>query len=601
MVAFVLKYIKKDTRFVLLNMLFIFGQVLINSLFLMQEMKNIIDQGVGRQDMQYIWQSGARMLGWTVLAGICVVVASLFSAKTVAHVVCGIREDCFRKAASLAPQEFAHFGESTLLMRTTSDAFQVQNLLMNLLRSCMMVPMNILVMLFLIYRMNRTIFWILSGIFVLTIGMLLWMGRRTRPRFEHLQQKTDHITLLMKEKITGVRYIRALGNERLEEAKMSRANSEAYDAAIKANARVNFLSPLSLVMMNWAVVLIYLAASAQLRAKMASVSDLLLVFQYLAYFISSLAVIPTLVNLVPRAAVAAGRIRELLEYEGTRDGNRDGGKAALPADGKGDIVFDDVIFGYAGAVDVIAHVSFTAEAGKTTAIIGTTGSGKSTLMNLVMGFYEPTFGEIRVDGVPLRKMDREAYRKHLSFAPQKPMVFQDTVRANITMYDDRVSEERIQAACAASCLDEVLEKIPGGLDAVMTQGGMNLSGGQRQRLSLARTLARDARIYLVDDSFSALDAVTERKALEGMSKILAGKTVLMVAQKISTIRNADRIVVLERGRVAGVGTHDELLEGCAEYRAIYETQSYLAAESHAHLRDEATSSGHLTRKGEGAP
>ena len=225
-------------------------------------------------------------------------------------------------------------------------------------------------------------------------------------------------------------------------------------------------------------------------------------------------------------------------------------------------------------MDVIANVSFTAGAGKTTAFIGTTGSGKSTIMNLIMGFYRPTFGDIKVDGVSLRDLDLSDYRKNISYATQKASVFQDTVENNIRMFDENINEERMDAAIKAACFDEVLEKMPEGINTVMSQGGTNVSGGQRQRLSLARTVAREAGIYIFDDSFSALDAATEKKARESIKKMLEGKTVLMVAQKIATIMDADQIIVLDKGRIAGIGKHEELLATCPEYRDIYETQCY---------------------------
>ena len=573
MIRFLWKYIKENIRPIIVNVSLVVAQIVMQTVFLMKEMKNIIDNGVSRQDMQYVISSGARMIAYTLVAGVFTVAASYFSAKVVAKITCRVREDCFKKITSLTPQEFARFGESTLLTRTITDGTQIQILVINFMRTSLMVPVLIICMLVLIFRINRPLFFILFITFAVTTALLFIMGARSKALFELLQKKVDHISMLMKEKITGVRSIRAFGNEHLEEEKMRMADEEAYDVAIAANARINYLSPMSLIIMNWAVVLIYLAASSQLRAGMASISDLLLVFQYLASFIASLAVVPVLVNLIPKVVVACKRIRELLEYESDK-GDASCNTVAGPADGPGEVVFDDVIFGYVGATDVIAHVSFTAQAGKTTALIGTTGSGKSTIMNLLMGFYVPTFGDIRVDGVSIRRTDLDEYRKCLSFAPQKAYVFNDTVKANISMYDPAMTEDRIKEACEAACFDEVVDKMPEGYDTVMAQGGTNVSGGQRQRLSLARTVAKDARIYLFDDTFSALDAKTERVARERIMKMLSGKTVLIVAQKIATIKDADKIIVLDKGKIAGCGTHEELLAGCEEYKAIYMTQSY---------------------------
>ena len=306
---------------------------------------------------------------------------------------------------------------------------------------------------------------------------------------------------------------------------------------------------------------------------MVSVSELLLIFQYTAYFLNSLAVVPVLVNLLPKVSVSCRRINELLDYEPpvaaveSREKRREGITS-------GEVIFKNVIFGYSGAAEVIADISFTARAGKTTAIIGSTGSGKTTLMNLLAGLYRPTFGDILIDGISTRELDGDYMRSRISYATQRVMVFQDTARNNIGAYDDACTQEQILRACDAAGFTEVLAKMPDGLDTVMSQGGMNISGGQRQRLSLARAAAKQAAVYIFDDSFSALDAKTETCVRKNIKELLRDRTVLMVAQKISTIVDADHIIVLENGRIAGQGTHRELLEHCEVYRKIYETQCY---------------------------
>ena len=568
------RYFKENKLLVILNIVFVALQIIIQTVFLMKEMKNIIDNGVGRQDMDYIIHSGIKMIVFTLLVGACTIAASYLSAKIVAKMTCRIREDCYKKVVTLSPQEFSIFGESSLLTRTIADATQIQILVINIMRTSLMVPIIIVCMLVLIFRMNRLLFAILFIIFAITVFILIYLGARSKPLFEKLQGKIDYINLLMKEKITGVRTIRAFRNESLEEEKMVKANDDTYDVAISANAKINFLSPISMVLMNWAVVIIYLASSSQLRAGMASISDLLLIFQYLAYFITSLGVVPVMVNLLPKVSVSCKRINELLDMKARADEEEGENKSTEPVK-QGEITFSDVIFGYSGATDVIANVSFTAKAGKKTAFIGTTGSGKTTIMNLLMGFYEPTFGDISVDGVSLRERDLDEYRKSFSYATQRAMVFEDTARSNITMYDSNVADEQIEEAVKAACFDEVIDKMPDGIDTRMAPGGTNISGGQRQRLSLARTVCKDASVYIFDDTFSALDAATEKKAREKIMTMLDGKTVIMVAQKISTIKDADQIIVLDRGRIVGKGSHEELLQSCDEYREIYRTQSYL--------------------------
>lgn len=557
------------------NIFFLMCQIIILTVYLMPGMKSIIDKGVGRNDIDYIINSGIRMLLLTAAVGACTIAASYFSAKVTAAATCMAREDCYDKVLSLSSQDYNHFGGSTLLTRTMADGVQIQLLLINILRTSMMVPIIIVCMLVLISRINLPIFFILTGVFAVTVFLLVFMGARTKPIFEKLQECVDSINLPMQEKLTGVRAIRAFGNQKLEEDKMDGVDDEAYHKALRANKNINFLAPCSLVIMNWTVALIYFIGTNQLKAGLVSISDLLLIFQYLAYFIGSLAVVPVLVNLIPKASVSCRRINELLDYEPTVT-NSD--EAVTDGIDEGRIEFDGASFGYSGTKDVISNITFTAQPGRTTAFIGVTGSGKSTVMNLIDRLYQLGAGSIKIDGRNIDDYDMEYLRRNISYGTQTPMVFQDTVRNNITAYDGACTEERIREACEASCFSEVLEGMYDGLDTVMSQGGMNISGGQRQRLSLARTAAKDARIYIFDDTFSALDAKTEAAARANIKKMLSGRTVLMVAQRISTIKDADRIIVLDDGRIAGQGTHEELLASCREYQEIYKTQCYVEKE-----------------------
>lgn len=601
----ILRKLKEHGALVLVDVLFVVLQMALQTCFIMPEMKAIIDQGVANADLDAVFRSGAYMLALTVLAGLCTVASSYASARVVAAVTCDIRKDCFSKVMELDLADYNSFGASTLIIRTVANAQQIQVLLINLLRTSLMVPIIIVFMLALIFRMNVVLFSILAVAFALTLAVLIFFGAKANPRFALLQTKIDRITLLVKERLSGVRTVRAFNNEDFEEARFEGAAQEAYDAAVAANRGINFLAPAAMVLMNWAIVVIYYAGGAQIQAGLASVSDLLLIFQYLGYFISALAVIPVMVNLIPQAVVAVRRIDELLDFEG-RDGRAakgaDAGKAAAegvaadtatPADSAarasaasadaadhasaapaGRVEFRDVCFGYNDAANVLDHVSFVAEPGKVTAFIGGTGSGKSTIMNLLMGLFPAGSGQILLDGQPIDDRDPHNLRSRVSFATQTPQVFADTARNNITAYDSSIGPDRVRAACEAARFDEVVDKMPEGLDTVMAQGGMNISGGQRQRLNLARAFAKRADVYLLDDGLSALDAKTEAAVRANIDTFLAGKTVLMVAQKVSAIRGVDHIIVLDNGRVVGEGNHEELLASCEEYREIYATQCY---------------------------
>ncbi len=595
----ILRKLKEHWALVVVDVLFVVLQMALQTCFIMPEMKAIIDQGVANADLDAVFRSGAYMLALTVLAGLCTVASSYASARVVAAVTCGIRKDCFSKVMELDLADYNRFGASTLIIRTVANAQQVQVLLINLLRTSLMVPIIIVFMLVLIFQMNVVLFSILAVAFALTLAVLIFFGAKANPRFALLQAKIDRITLLIKERLSGVRTVRAFNNEDFEEARFEGTAQDAYDAAVAANRGINFLAPTAMVLMNWAIVVIYYAGGAQIQAGLASVSDLLLIFQYLGYFITALAVIPVMVNLIPQAVVAVRRIDELLDFEGRDARAAKGAKGAVAganaamdesaaaAEGAADsaapagtaapagrVEFRDVCFGYNDAANVLDHVSFVAEPGKVTAFIGGTGSGKSTVMNLLMGLFPAGSGQILLDGQPIDDMDPHELRSRVSFATQTPQVFADTARNNITAYDESIGPDRVQAACEAACFDEVVEKMPEGLDTVMAQGGMNISGGQRQRLNLARAFAKRADVYLLDDSLSALDAKTEAAVRANIDTFLAGKTVLMVAQKVSAIRGVDHIIVLGNGRVVGEGTHEELLASCEEYREIYATQCY---------------------------
>ena len=538
--------------------------------FLFPESKRIIDEGVYNMDFSAIYSSGIKMLILSVAIGVCMIFQAYFSAKATAGFTKALHRACFVKVNSLTPQEFASFGESTLVSRTMADVTQMRQMMINGLRLWLIVPVIIILELVMIATMDLTIFFILLGVTIVAFSFLVIFGAKSRSFFERVQAYLDRTNRLMKEKLTGVRAIRAFSNEKLVNEKMEGVFEEAREVSLEANKRIVFLAPIALVIMNLVVVLIYLVGAVETREGLSSISSLLLIFQYISYFVLALGAIPFLVTMFPKGVVSAERINELLDFKSLSKEGKE-----LKNEAFGEVCFKNVIFGYQGASDVVANISFTASPGKVTAFIGTTGSGKTTIMNLMQGLYQPTFGDILIDGENIRDISRQSLSRVFSYATQRPMIFSDTVKANIASDGDNISEERIKEALSASCFDEVIKDKKEGINFKVTQGGMNLSGGQRQRLSLARTFSKDALIYVIDDSFSALDAKTEQKVLNGMRKLLKGKTIIMVAQKIDTIKDADNIIVMDKGRIAGQGRHEELLNSCGVYRDIYDTQCYL--------------------------
>lgn len=571
MIELLRRYLVPRWRLAAANVVFVALQVFFQTVCVMGQTQKILDTGVATQNQGYVVHEGIIMLGYTLLSAVCTVVASYLSAKVVAHVITDVRAAFFKKSVSLSEQDFARFGASTLLNRIMTAPYDVQVLVINLLRTSMMAPFIIVFVLAAILRMNLVLFAILLVFFVATVATLVVFGARARKPFADLQAKSDRINSLMREKFSGARTIRAFGNEDLEVRKLQEADEEAFVQAIEANRGINFLAPASMVLLNWAVVVIYVAGSQQMRLSLASLSDIIMVFTYLGYFTGALGVVPVLVNIFPKVAVSSRRLLEVLDYEPEVTLGEGGKKEGIDY---GEVEFSHVIFGYTGAVEVIADVTFCAKAGKVTALIGTTGSGKTTIANLLMGLYQMNFGDILIDGTSIRDLDGEYLRSKISYATQRPLVFQDTVRNNVSAYAKGVSDDQILDACEAAGFTEVLETMADGLDTEMAAGGMNVSGGQRQRLSLARTLLKDAPIYIFDDTFSALDAKTEARVREQIAERLRGKTIIMVAQKISTIIDADNIIVLDRGRIVGQGRHDELLATCEQYQEIYRTQYY---------------------------
>lgn len=565
------RYIKKYTLKIILNIILVSVQMFIQIYFLAHEMQSIIDNGVAAGDMGAVSFSGLKMIVYSVMTGIFALMASYLSSSITAGVTADVRSSCYKKVLGMTPQDYSRFGESTLLTRTVADATQMQILMINFMRSSLMVPIVILILLISVLLMNKTIFFVIFVVFLLSILFLTILGAKSKPYFNKLQRQLDRLNLLVKEKITGVRTIRSFCNQEFEEKKLEDENQKAFDLAIAANNRINFLSPIAMIVMNWTVVVIYYIGNSQLKTGLASISDMLVIFQYVTYFITTLAVIPMLLDLIPKVVVSSERINELLDYEPTDVY----GGTKEPAVTKGEIEFKNVCFGYDKGSKTVYDLSFTAKAGTTTAFIGATGSGKTTIMNLIMGFIYPTSGTISIDGQSYDEIDIDKLKESISYATQGASVYQDTAFNNITMYDDSISKEKVESACYASCFDEVIKKMPEGIETVMAQGGKNISGGQRQRLSLARTIAKNAEVYIFDDTFSALDGVTEKKTRDRIKKMLKGKTIFMVAQKINTIRDADQILVLDHGTIVGRGSHDELLKNCKVYREIFDTQCYL--------------------------
>ena len=551
---------------------------------LTREMKNIVDQGIQTGDMNYIMHSGLRMLVFTALVAVCGALIAWLGGR----ISCGMRKDmmrdCYKKILSFSPQDEAGFGGATLLTRCITDTENIQRLLGFVLGACLLAPVVIILMLCSLFLVEKQVF--VAEIAAVSVSFLIMIVLiiRARKRFPLLQHRLDRLNLITKEKITGVRTIRSFGREDYEEERGRDANESVFEADVAANRPLKYVSPAILTIMNLSMVFIYLTGAQKTADGLMKISTLLLTIQYVNSLIPSLSVLPIVFNMVPGAGTGLARIGELMDYRETcipdqpADG-RETGSFSLSSDPI--VSFEHVSFGYEGHKTTLADLSFEIPNGSRIGVVGATGSGKSTLLMLMCGLCRPQEGRILAGGAPLEQLKKDTRMSIFSYVPQKAMVFQDSARENILAYHDGIDEEAVRRACDAAVFTEVAGELENGLDTVMAQGGMNLSGGQRKRLSLARGLAKEAAVYLLDDPFAALDAVTARAARSNTMQLLKGKTVVMVAQRFSQVMDFDRIIMMSQGKIAAVGTHEELMAGCSEYADMFRIQCSLESETEA--------------------
>lgn len=534
----------------------------------------ILRFGVAGGNISYIISIGTEMLAMTAGVGIFMIISGYFSAKITARFTYDIRKDLFDRVKTFTTEEYGRFGAATLLTRSTADLTVMQMLMINSLRSAMLIPFTGLGAIIVAVSMNWPLTVIVLATFTVTLIFIGVCTKKSRTAFYSLQLCVDRINLLLREKLAGARTVRAFGRQQYEEQRITEADRRACDEAINANRSINFLSPVMQLVMNIAMVGIYLLGAEQIRRNMMDTADLIKFFQYILLFVSSLASVADIFVFIPKAKVSADRVMEVLNFSADRAKQ----PAAERRECETGLVFDKVCFGYEGAQkQVLTDISFSADPGQTIAVVGATGSGKTTLLSLVLGLFDTLEGNIRIDGEDIQTMNTTELRSRISYAPQKSMLLQNTIYENLRLADEGLSRE---SAMKALCLAEATgftESLPEGIDTELAQNGMNLSGGQRQRISLARCLCRDAYIYLFDDSFSALDLKTDAKVRTNIAKALQDKIVIIVAQRIATVQNADKILVMDNGRIIASGNHKQLLENSELYRQIYATQNYSEA------------------------
>jgi len=552
--------------------------VLVMALLLVQALANlylpelnadIINNGVAKGDTDYILQTGAVMLGVTILLGIVSIIAVYWSAKVSMSFGRDVRGAIFRSVESFSQVEVNRFGTASLITRNTNDVQQVQMVVLMGLTMMVSAPIMIIGGLIMALRQDvplTGILLVIVPIMVVIIGLLV---RRALPLFQAMQVKIDRINQVMRETLAGVRVIRAFVRTDYEERRFDAANTDLFATALSVNRLFAIMMPTLMVIMNLTTVAVLWFGAFRVESGEMSIGNLTAFLQYIIQILFAIMMATFMFVIVPRAAVSSARISEVLA---TAPSIHDPADPISPPR-TGSIEFRDVEFGYPGAQEpVLRAISFTARSGETTAIVGSTGSGKSTLVNLLPRLYDVTGGSVLVDGVDVRAMDRADLWSRIGLIPQRAFLFGGTVASNLRFGDESASDEDLWRALEIAQGREFVEEMPEGLEAPVAQGGTNVSGGQRQRLAIARALVKRPQIYVFDDSFSALDFRTDARLRAALAHDLAEATVIIVAQRVGTILHADRIVVLDDGGVVGIGTHPELMASCATYREIVLSQ-----------------------------
>ncbi len=534
--------------------------------------------GYNLSDMQmgYLVRIGLTMLGLAALGMAVAILVGFIASRTAAKVGATLRAKLFRQVVSFSDAEVQSFSAASLITRGTNDIQLVQMVTVMLLRMVLYAPILAIGGIIMVSRTNLAMSWIIILAVAVIFVLIMVLMRVALPKFQIMQTLIDRVNLVSREILTGLPVIRAFDRQPYEEKRFDEASTKLMKTQLFTNRVMTFMMPLMMLIMNGVSVLIVWVGGSYIDNGTIQTGDLIAFITYAMVIIMGFLMIGMISIMLPRADVAAQRVNEVLETKPTicdpaADKARD---AELRRSDEGaTIAFNDVSFRYGDSKEcVLEHVDFTAEAGRTTAIIGSTGSGKSTVIKLIERFYDVTEGSVTIDGVDVRDVTQQALREQLGYVPQKAFLFSGTIESNVAYADEGMPVDRIREAVDIAQASEFVASKEEGLGTRVSQGGSNVSGGQRQRLAIARALATEARAYLFDDSFSALDYKTDAALRQELHTRLGGKTVVIVAQRISTVLHADRIVVLDDGRIVGQGTHEELMETCEEYREIAMSQ-----------------------------
>ena len=533
-------------------------------------MADIINNGIVPGNIDLIWRDGGLMLGLAVISAGCALLTSYLSAKIGAFMSRDIRADIFTKILNFNLVDTKDFSTASLITRTTNDVNQVQMIITMMLSMLLRAPLFCIIGLVMAIQTAPEMSWIIViGILAVVVSVIIILSL-VGPKFKIFQKLIDKITLITRENLTGLKVIRAFNNEKIEKRKFVRSNDELTKLLIFIDRILELQNPLINIIFNGTTLLCSWIGISLLNQNFAYLGNMTAFAEYVTFVMMSFLMLSLFFIMIPRANVSANRINEILK---TKEKIHFPSKTHGVPNKKASVEFKHVGFYYPDAAEkVLNDISFVAEAGKTTAFIGSTGSGKSTLINLVPRFYEASDGEILIDGLSIRDYSREDLMGRIGLVPQRGVLFSGTVTSNIKFGAPNATSEQVHKAAEIAQATHFIEKLPGGFSAHISQGGTNVSGGQKQRLSIARAICKNPDIFIFDDAFSALDMKTDAKLRAALKPITESAVVLIVAQRVSTIKDADQIIVLDKGKMVGKGTHKELLASCNVYQSIVKSQ-----------------------------